>query len=266
MTVANSVIKKTAKNALSDNKINSFVAGIVILVVYFINQNICSCLSLVTGNAVASFVLAVLNLILLAPIILGVIRYFWRMLCGVSDNPVSVFYYFSSKEKYIKSLNLTVKLLIKFAVFLLIFNIPYLAVEVISDVGVYEAFNLQVPLWTANLSNISVFLNSIGTVATLWAMLKYYLAPMLVVADEDMEVNEAIHMSVVISKNTIIDFIFLIFGVLGWILISFFLLPLIFLIPYFIMVYLSFCSFAVGDYNEHIKKINNNIPTFVAGI
>ena len=39
---------------------------------------------------------------------------------------------------------------------------------------------------------------------------------------------------------------------------------LIFTLPLFITVYLTHCSFAVNEYNEHIKKINqekNDVPT-----
>lgn len=267
MTVANSTIKKAAKSALKNNLINSFVIGIIVLVCYFINQNICSCLSLVMGDIYATVLFAVLNLFLLSPVILGSIRYFWRMLCGVCDNPVSVFYYYSSTENYRKSIEMTFKLIFKFFCYYILFNIPYFALSLISNVEIYESFNIPVPLWTANLSNLTVFFSFIAKVVTVCATLKYYLAPMLIVVDENMEVNEAIHMSVVIAKGTILDCIFLIFSMLGWILLSLFFLPLIFLLPYFITVYLTHCSFAVSDYNEHIKKINNqNFPTFVTGV
>ena len=90
---------------------------------------------------------------------------------------------------------------------------------------------------------------------------------MLLAADEEMDVNEAVHMSVVISKNTVLDFIYLLFSMLGWVLLSFFFIPLIYTIPLFITVYLTHSSIAVSEYNEHIKRVNSeNFPTFMAGI
>ena len=98
-------------------------------------------------------------------------------------------------------------------------------------------------------------------------MLKYYLAPMLIIADENMDVNEAIHMSVVISKNTTLDFVYLAFSMIGWILLSLLFIPLLYTLPLFMMVYLTHCSFAVNEYNERINKINNeNSQSFMAGI
>ena len=51
-------------------------------------------------------------------------------------------------------------------------------------------------------------------------MLRYYAAPILSVADEEMDASEAIHMSCVIYKRTMLDFIYLFFSFAGWLLLS----------------------------------------------
>ena len=267
MTVANSTIKKTAKDSLKNNKVKAFIVGIILLFVFLINSNICSCVYEIFGEKVANIALIVLNILLLAPVVLGGVRYYWRMLCGVCEDPISVFYYFSSMENYKKAMTVILKLGIKFLIYLFLYNIPYIVVSVILNAEFYEFLNIPIPLWTANLSNIAMFLKSIGIVATIVSMLKYYLTPMLIVVDEHMDVSEALHMSAVISKSTTLDFIFLVFNMLGWILLSLLFIPLIFTLGYFITVYLSHCSYAVNDYNEHIKTLNGeDSSTFVAGI
>ena len=145
------------------------------------------------------------------------------------------------KELYKKALKLTFNFALKTVVYALLLLIPYFIVSLISNTETYEFFNITIPLWTANLSNIAVFLKSIATVGTVFFMLKYYLAPMLVVADENMDVTEAMHMSVVISKNTTLDFVYLVFSLLGWVLLSLLFIPLIFTLPLFITVYLTVC-------------------------
>ncbi len=267
MTVASCTIKKAAKNALKNNLTKSFVVCCALLFCYLINYNISSCLYLIGGDLFANIIFIILSLFMFVPVALGSVRFFWRLLCGVSDNPISIFYYFTSKELYKKALKLILNFALKTLAYAIILLIPYFIVSVISNVETYEFFNIAIPLWTANLSNLAVFLKSIATVGTVFLMLKYYLAPMLVIADENMDVTEAMHMSVVISKNTMLDFIYLVFSLLGWILLSLLFIPLIFTLPLFITVYLTHCSFAVSDYNEHIKKLNQeNFPTFVAGI
>ena len=267
MTVASSTIKKAAKNALKNNLVKSVCVCCALLFSYLINYNISSCLYLIGGDLFANTLFIIINLFMFVPVLLGTFRFFWRILCGVSDNPVSIFYYFTSKELYKKALKLMFIFAFKTFIYAIILLIPYFIVSIISNIETYEFLNISAPLWTANLSNVSAFLKSIATVGTIFMMLKYYLAPMLVVADENMDIREAIHMSVVISKNTTLDFIYLVFSLLGWILLSLLFIPLIFTLPLFITVYLTHCSFAVSDYNEHIKKINQeNFPTFVAGI
>lgn len=267
MTVASSTIKKTAKNALKNNYTKSIIVGSVLLFCYLINYSISSCLYFVLGDIFSSLFFIVISLFIFAPVLFGCLRFFWRFLCGVSDNPITLFHYFTSKELYLKAIKLTFNFALKAFLYFIVLSIPYFIVLLISNIKTYELLNITIPLWTANLSNIAVFLRSIATVGTIFLMLKYYLAPMLIIADENMDVTEAMHMSVVISKNTMLDFIYLAFSMLGWMLLSLLFIPLVFTIPLFITVYLTHCSFAVSEYNEHIRKMNQeSFPTFVAGV
>lgn len=267
MTIASSTIKKTAKESLKNNIVNVIISASIILFCYLINNNVASCFYLLGGNALANTVFYILNILILIPVFFGGLRYFWRLLCGVTDNPLSLFYYFSSKEKYIKTLKITFYLILKTLLFAILLLIPFFVLTVISNIEIYEFLDTSVPLWTTNLSNITSILEFIALIGTIFLMLKYYLAPMLIVADENMDVNEAIHMSVMLSKNTTLDFIYLVFSMIGWILLSLLFIPLIYTLPLFILVYLTHCSFAISEYNEHINKINReNFPTFTAGI
>ncbi len=267
MTVANSTVKKTAREALKNNKIKVFAVCSEVLVCYLINLNISSCLYIIGGNIFANTFFVILNFFMFFPILLGSLRFFWRMFCGVCDNPISVFYYFTSKDNYKKALSLSFKIAIKALIVGVLLSIPYFAVSIISSVKTYDFLNVTIPLWTANLANLTVFLKSLAIIGTIFSILKYYLAPMLMVVDENMEVNEAIHMSVVISKRTTLDFVSLFFSMIGWILLSLLFIPLLYTLPLFIMVYLTHCSFAVGEYNEHISKLNaQGFPNFMAGV
>ena len=98
-------------------------------------------------------------------------------------------------------------------------------------------------------------------------MLKYYLAPFLIVADENMEVGEAIHMSSTVSKNVMLDIIYLFLSFLGWIALSVLIIPLVFTMPYMLTSLSFHVRFAIAEYNKRVEKINqSDIPTFAAGI
>lgn len=266
MTVSNSSIKAAAKSILKPNFINSIVATVILLAVWFVCYNISAVISLIAGSTAFYIVILAFGFFVVSPLAIGLIRFFWRMNFGQIDNPIDVFYYFSSKEIYFKVLHLVFAIAIRTVICFLIFSIPVYALRLITGTWIYNALNVSIPIWTANLSNLISFIQFISTTATIVYVLKFYLAPMLFVADENMDIGEALHMSTVISRRTTLDFIFLIFSFTGWILLSVLMVPLIITLPYMIISYLIHCSLAVDAFNEEISKINHDdIPTFVAG-
>lgn len=267
MTVSNSSIKTISKTTLKENYITAFMVSVIVMTVWFINYNISAIFSIIAGSIVSTVIYYALNVLFLLPIVFGVVRYFWRLICKSNDNPIIVFHYFTTKTLYLKALHIIGSLLVRILFCYLIFSIPVFIFKLITGTWLYDFLNLSMPIWTVNLSNLIYFLKFIAIVATVVSMLKFYLAPMLFIADENMDVAEAVHLSTVISKRTTLDFIFLIFSFAGWLLLSFFYLPLIFISPYFITAFLVYSSFAVEEFNSEINKINrDDIPTFIAGV
>ena len=131
----------------------------------------------------------------------------------------------------------------------------------------YDALKIPIPLWTSNLYFLSLFLKSVASVILAFVMARYYIAPFLLIADEDMDAAEAIHMSDVISKSTMLDFIYLFFSLLGWIILSVLIIPIMFTLPYIITSVSVHTRFAVAEYNKRVDKQNSEtFPTFVVGI
>lgn len=267
MILTAGTIKTLSKKNLKNNFLKALTVSAVVLFVFFINYNIASLLSLVFGDIFSNVIFGVGCFLTFSPVLLGAIRYFWRMACAVTDNPISVFYYFSSKQLYKKSLSLAFSILVRALISYIIFIIPAFAFDVISGTKIYELLGVPIPIWSVNLSYFSFFLKFIAVVATLLSVLKFYLAPMLIVADENMVVAEAMHLSTVISKKSMLDFIFFVFAFLGWILLSVLIIPLFFVLPYFLVSYLLHCSSVVNEFNEEIKKLNqDDLPTIIAGV
>lgn len=266
MTVSGSAIKIEARNILKNNYSTAFVTTVTVLAVWYIFNYLCSILEIFTTAVLADILLVVLCVVLFAPLLLGYLRHLWRMSSGVTDNPIAIFYYFSYPKLYFKCLSLIISLSLRIGLCYLIFLLPYFVLQVITGTWIYETLDITVPLWTLSFSNIITVLHYVATVATVFSCLKYYLAPIIFVADEKIDTAEAIHMSKVISKKTMLDFIFLCFSILGWAVLSILVLPLIYTLPYMFLAYLKHCSYAVEDFNNDISKINyDDIPTFVAG-
>ena len=265
MTVSNKVVKITAKTVLKNNMLKSIFCVLPLIFCAVINTYVSFILNTLGIHLVSKILNLLCTLFLTLPIFFGVLRYFWRLSFSAEDSPVSVFYYFSNFQLYKKCLKLVLYLIIKSLPIIILLALPVFAVWLISQGSIFKLIGLSVPLWTANLSYVITFLATLSTIFLIIFMLKFYLSPLLFIADEDIDIAEAIHMSTVISKKSSLDFGFLIISFIGWILLSFLILPLIFTLPYFFSAYCAHCRFAITEYNNHIKtSFSDTPPTFNA--
>jgi uncharacterized membrane protein len=267
MSVSTAKIKLIAKSILKENYISGAIATVIAFSAILLCSNIAAVLGFVFGEVVAVGINSLMWFFVLTPLLFGITRYFWRMCCGVKDNLVCIFYYYSSFQLYFKALQLAFGLFIRVFGCFLIFSIPVVIAKLISGSWLYSVLGVAIPIWTVNFANIINFLIYIAVILTVFSALKFYLAPMILVANEDLTVPQIIRFSAVISNKTYFDYLFFAFSFIGWILLSVLVIPVIFTIPYFIIAYLVYASYAVSSYNEKIFKNNQgNIPTYVAGV
>lgn len=267
MTAGSSVVKLTAKTALKNNWLKCIAASLVPIFCIFVLLFSADYISYISNDAAAYIILAVMAVFIFMPLLLGTLRFFWRMIFGAEDREAALFYYFSDKGKYKRAVHMALSLAARGIGFGAIFFSPALVVDIFSGVKFYDLINMPVPIWTGNLYYISAFLKAVASVLLFFIMSKYYLAPFLIIADENMEAAEALHMSSIVAKNTILDYISLLFSFFGWFIISFFIFPLIFTMPYFTASLCVHVRFAIADYNKRVEKnTENTFPTYAAGI
>lgn len=267
MTVSITSIKSEAKSTLKGNFVVAMISALTILFSFLIIDNLAWVLGNVFGDMVANFIVLLFGILFCGPLTVGVIRAFWRMYNKQVETPAVVFYYFSKPILYYKAIRLCFMIAVRVLFFAALFYLPAIIVYVISSPQIYDFLKMPIPIWSQHLAQIIRFLSTFGAVLTVFSVFKYYLAPMLVIVDNEIDAEEAIHMSAVISKTSLFDFIFLIFTLFFWILISLFFVPLIFTLPYLLMCYVVHAAYSIKDYNEKIKKLNDeNLPSFVAGI
>ena len=267
MTIGIPTIKKEAKSKLKGKWVSSIIVSLTFLFTVFMVYNIAGVLSLVFGDVGANVVILLFAVFLCGPLMLGVTRFFWRLYGDMDENPATAFYYFSDFKSYYKAVKLCTLLALRLITFAVVYYLPAIAVYLLSSHQLYEILKMPIPLWSQNLSYVVSFLSSLGGILTAVSLLKFYLAPALVIADSGIDTEEAMLMSTVISKGSVIDFVFLAFSLILWIVLSFLCIPLIFTLPYFVMCYVIHAFYAIKDYNEKINKLNyENLPSFVAGI
>ncbi|MDD6478345.1 MAG: DUF975 family protein [Oscillospiraceae bacterium] len=262
MQANSNIVKKTARAALKDNFVKAIFFCLTVvfsmLAVYIIETLLC----IVFPDVIASVIVALLLVFLIAPLMLGMLRAFWRIMWNSDDTVEVVFYYFSSREEYERSLRLIFGIVFRTLWIGFLLFLPALFTDALSSVRVYEFFGMSAPSFASNLWVLSAFLKIAALIVLYIITLKYYLAPFLFVADGEMDAAEAIHKSTLLSRATAIDFLLLTFSFFGWFLISFTVIPVIFTIPYFIMSYIVHSRFAVANYNKVAKQFSSGEDDF----
>ncbi len=250
MSVGSNVVKITAKTALKGSFLKVVAVCCALVFSFIFTVNVSALLGVVFGDAVAIACAFFLILILVLPMLLGVLRYIWRGIYAKFEKPLSVFYWFSSKELYLKALKFVCTIVFKAVLWLVILNIPSLILTLLSKAFIFELLDLAIPMWTANFSYYSIFLRNISFVLVFFIMLKYYMAPLLFVADDSIDINEAMYTSQIIARKTTIDFLGLVLSYIGWIVLSALILPLPFTLPILLTGYAVHIRFSVAEYNK----------------
>ena len=254
MSVLSSTVKKIAKESLKNNYLKAFVSCLILILAFFLQINIAGLLITVTGDITGVVISALIGVFLVAPLFLGVLKYFYNMTEEAVESPVLVFYWFSEKKLYLKALKFAVLFAVRAAFWLLVLNIPSFLLFAFSKTFFFELLGVAPPVWSGSLEYYVVFLRNISFVAVFFIMLKFYMAPVLFVADDNANVDECMYNSSVISRKSSIDFIGIVFSSSLLILLSLFVLPLPFVLPYLLCYYVTHIKISVEEYNSHIKN------------
>lgn len=257
MLVPTKVIRTTARAALKNKMVSCMAATVGFLFCVFSGLFVCDILSYITKSMAVSLALNILFVVFaVLPVLFGLLRYMWFVLSGITQNPIQIFYYFSSGERFGRAANLSARLVIKGSLWAFVCFLPAFVVSVLLNSSFYEAVGISIPEFIGNLWVLEVFLAVAGLIGWVFLMLRYYLAPFLFVADEKMPAFTVMDTAKVLSKRTMLDYVCLVFSMFVWVLISLTGMPIIFTLPYFLMAYLVHGCYAVAQYNSTITAIN----------
>lgn len=263
MLAPSPVVKKTAKNALCPRFLHSVAISCVLLFALFSTILICSLVSIFAGTVGYIIAMAFMLFFAVAPLFLGCLVYFRRLLWGQEDSILLSFKFFSNVTEYKRALHFIFLMGIRLALTAAVVYFPCVIVWLLSNEQLYNWLDISLPIWTSNLWALNSFLVLFATLALVFVMLKYYLAPFIFASNDTLDPAEAVTMSTIISKRTGADFFGLVLSFSGWILLSFFVAPLIFTLPYFMASYCVHCRFAITAYNRDVDRFNASVtPSF----
>ncbi len=263
MSVPSPVIKQTAKNSLKSAFLPSVIVCCVLVFSYYIVQLLCSLVSVFSAGNIVLLTLAASFVFLLSPLFFGVLDFFNRLLCGQQDSVIIVFKYFSNFKSYKRSLHFTFLISIKSLLYSIVLFFPCFVISLLSNERLYEHLGVPMPVWTSILGELNGFVMFLATLALCFFMLKYYLSAFIFISNNNLDAGEAINMSTIISRRTGGDFFGLVLSFAPWIILSLFVSPIIFILPYFLTSYCVHCRHAINAYNTDVDRFcAKTVPTF----
>lgn len=249
MLPAGNVVKSTVKTAFCGKWLNICLGAFVLLSSFAASGLI---VTVVAGISVAlSIALTFVLLIFInLPLMFGAVRFYCRALWGKNENFTNIFEVFSSKKEYKRGFLTGIYLAARVTVSAAVLLLPATLANAFSNAEVYSFLGTDMPLFAPSLSVAANFLAAIGIFFVYLLNLSYYPLPFLMATNDNITLKEAIVLSKKISKKCIADFCWLCLSLVGWIILSVFVIPLVFTLPYFIGCYAVHCRFCVARYNK----------------
>lgn len=256
MAIPSKAVKSTAKAALKGRWLIACTSTIVFILPIIIISFATSLLSSILKDNIVFILWLLLNLFLVCPLFLGLIRFFKNLVFENVLGVQEIFIYFSCFKAYKRAMRLILDLLARFIFYSVVCFIPAGIVKLITSDFFFDLLNVDIPLWSESLGALLSFLIGMAALAIFVLMLRYYLAPFLLVANDDMSVDEAIHMASVIARRSSGELWSLIFSFLGYLLLSLFVVPIIFTLPYFLCALTVHARYSVTGYNLNLTQEN----------
>lgn len=250
-------VKSTAKASLKGHWFEACCVSIAFMLTVALLYFSCALLASILPQFAPDILLLLLTLLLICPLFLGILRFFKNLIFETQVDFLEIFIYFSAAKAYKRALRLVLDLFIRFIFYTLIALIPAGIVKLITSDFFFGLLNVDIPLWSESLDMLLSFLVGMAALSVFILMLRYYLAPFLIVADDDMTVGEAIHMSTIISRRSSSELWSLIFSLALCILITLFAVPMVFTLPYFLCVFTVHARYAVTGFNLSLAQPNS---------
>lgn len=253
------VVKNIVRASLKDKYVSAIVSSLSPLFAFFAVNLLSGIWSVPFGNkpgfiSAIFFVLSVIFVV--CPLFLGSVKFFWRVTEGSDPAPTEIFCYFGSFFLYKRAIKFTLLTCFRLLSTFFICLLPFLIVTVLSNSWLYQFLGTEIPLWVTGLVVLQSFLRIVGIAVALFLSLKDYLSLAVVVMDDDMLLLEAFHISAMVSRRSYASFIGLVFTLLFWIIMSVFLVPLVYTAPLILGCYVVHSRYALVNYNMNLDYYN----------
>ena len=176
---------------------------------------------------------AIFTLIIMLPLLFGTLRWFWLVTGGGDPGVGEVFHYFSSARSFFKALGISVSIFWRLVLGAVLCFAPYAIVSVLTNSEFYDFIGISMPTYMSSLYSIGTILETLGFFLLLLWISGYALFYVAMFSNPELSTRQTLKLTASLSKQNRMRFVGFFLSFLGWILFSFFMLPLLFFVPFF---------------------------------
>ena len=203
--------------------------------------------------AVGTAALVLYTVFVTAPLVMGYIGWLWRATFLPDSACTEMFLPFSALHGYARTVGFVLALAVRLFVAYVVVMLPYAIAHMASSPRFYELVGGSMPVWAINIWIFEKFLKVVGIAAFVLLLLRHYLAPVIFVVGGNLTPAESFYLAKEVGNVSLSAFLQLLWGFLGWALLSLLALPALYTFPYFSFSFIFHCRFAISQYTFGIK-------------
>ncbi len=201
---------------------------------------------------------AIFSLGVTLPLAFGIIRWFWQLTGGQSPSASEVFFFFSSSKAYFRILRLSIALYLILILGAIVCFLPFVVVELVTTPHLYDALKVPMPMIMESLSPLAAFFELFGFLAFLLWISSYILCFTVTVAHPELNVRQILRLTKKAVKGFRLSLICFGFSFFGWLLLCVFVIPIGYVIPYFLAAFTVFGREALRTYNRRLENASES--------
>ena len=252
-------VKHTAKTALKNKWPSAICVFAVAAAAFSARMLFAALLSMIFSNLLSSHIaslvsfgvnafLLVLDLFTVAPLYLGVLRWFWRLTAGAEESVYSLFYYYNSGQDYKKAVGVAFGITWRYALYSIICFLPMSAVLALQGLTAYAPMQFSLVL-TVFLLYAVIFTAILGSILLILFLSKIFPVAGVLFSDENLSARESFKIAKMISKGRRSSLMYLLLTFFGYIMMCVIAIPILWVAPYMIASFSVFTRYSITDFN-----------------
>ena len=209
---------------------------------------------------VLTVLLVIILFFILCPISLGVSRFYYIVSKGESPSVAEIFYYFKNKKIYLRSLSCGINIGLRMLLWGIVCMLPGIITLFVSGTfTMAPTIDANLRLFALLLTILSNLFLIAGLVVYVVIILRYFLTPYVVISREELGVKECINISFRMMKGYRTSVFKLYITFIPWLVACFFVLPLLYVVPYFSTSKMSCAKWLMVEIEKKIANQQQSV-------